>query len=434
MPILNFTTSESLVRTRVLTYSLPNLNSVNSAKVNTGSVTITNISEDKVTIQVSGGSSTRSVQTGGTYVPSDTKYVTGQTSQNYNTGGYSGVLNSYIYSNDDIPADTKFVTNQASFNYNSGGYSGTLSQYLHSGSYTPASTQTETDSRTSSSDSFPATVVKNGVTLSKNGSVSSVLTGGSVTQADTKYIEGHTSSVYNVGGYVSNSLTQYLYSGQEGYTQTLTGNDFSSAAANYMWNGSSWIFTHWSNPPIFYDTVAVDGYELPFSHVIHKYPDAPSNPDGYVANVKVTGIFTAVYSKTITTQGNAVYRYRGSVTRPYSDTRTYVYTQNYSGTKTILESDTRVYRYEGNVIRPASSNIIYRYQGNVTRPATDTRTYDVYYQYVITFDYIDFVAPPVNVNGVYREVKEVFANVNGVERKVTNIYSNVNGVWKQHVK
>lgn len=226
MAILNFTTTETTSRTRTLTYTLPNLNSVNSVRVDIGSVSVLHIVGNQVTVQVSGGSISNTVQTGGSYTPSDSKTV---------TDIMSGRGTSWlpILGTPSIPS---FPSN---ISYNSGGYSGVLS-----------------------------------------------------------------SSISESGWYRS------------GVTTTT------------------------ENPT----TGAVTVHEL------------------YLND----------------------------------------YTAHYSGT--------------------------------VTRPASDTRTYAYYYQYTITFDYIDFVAPPVNINGVWREVKEVYTNVNGTWRKVTSIYGNVNGVWKHHMK
>jgi hypothetical protein len=143
MAIQSFTTTETTSRTRTMTYTLPNLKSISSIKVNTGNVTVTNINGEQVTVQISGGAYTRRVQTGGSYTPADTKFVTNQTSTNYNSGGYTGTLTQYVHSGIYTPADTKFVTNQTSRSYNSGGYTGTLTQYISH--YEPTiETKTET--------------------------------------------------------------------------------------------------------------------------------------------------------------------------------------------------------------------------------------------------------------------------------------------------
>lgn len=80
----------------------------------------------------------------GSYIPADTKFVTGQTSGNYNSEGYTGALSIYVHSGEYTPEDTKYVSGQTSSYYNSGGYTGTLSSYLYSGSYTPSDSKTVT--------------------------------------------------------------------------------------------------------------------------------------------------------------------------------------------------------------------------------------------------------------------------------------------------
>lgn len=76
MPIQSFTLSESTSRAQTQTITVPNLKSINSIRVNTGNVSITSVVGNVVTLSLSGGSSTRSVQTGGSYTPSDSKTAT----------------------------------------------------------------------------------------------------------------------------------------------------------------------------------------------------------------------------------------------------------------------------------------------------------------------------------------------------------------------
>jgi len=108
--IFNLPESTSRTQTHVLT--VPNLKEITSIKVDTGTVTIEKIEGDKVTIKVSGGSYSRREQTGGSYIPADSKYIDGI------TRGYA--------SESDIPS---------TISYNSDGYSGTL--YLGTGDYAP---------------------------------------------------------------------------------------------------------------------------------------------------------------------------------------------------------------------------------------------------------------------------------------------------------
>lgn len=118
MAILTRSTTESTSRTQTETFTIPGLTKLNGVTVNTGNIEIVDVDGDKVTISVFGGSYTRRVQTGGS--PSDSKHVTGQTSANYNSGGYSGTLTRYVYSGSYTPADSKSVNPE---------YSGSLSAY-----------------------------------------------------------------------------------------------------------------------------------------------------------------------------------------------------------------------------------------------------------------------------------------------------------------
>ncbi|MCR8987948.1 hypothetical protein NW801_23455 [Brevibacillus laterosporus] len=145
------------------TLTIPGLNSIKSVTVNTGTVSY-KVSGNTVTFTFGGGSYTRWVQSGGSYVPSENKVVTtSQTSSSnsfpssisYNSGGFSGTL-----SRDGSPTqrlvsgstgDSKSVSKSrsvssgkmnscpeaersaerslpSSISYNEGGYSGTLYQ------------------------------------------------------------------------------------------------------------------------------------------------------------------------------------------------------------------------------------------------------------------------------------------------------------------
>jgi hypothetical protein len=106
---------ESTSRTQTHSLTLPNLKSVDSVSVNTGNVSYS-LSGETVTFTFSNGAVSRTVQTGGTYTPADSKTVS--TSQTYSASGCS------------IP---KYPS---SIYYNSDGYSGTLSKSgTHSSGY-----------------------------------------------------------------------------------------------------------------------------------------------------------------------------------------------------------------------------------------------------------------------------------------------------------
>jgi hypothetical protein len=87
----------------------------------------------------------------GYYDPAASKYVSGQSSSNYNDGTYSGTLSSYVSGQSWVSADSFYATDSrsqsgycatdpncgpsnipGSVSYNSGGYSGTLSQTSYS--------------------------------------------------------------------------------------------------------------------------------------------------------------------------------------------------------------------------------------------------------------------------------------------------------------
>lgn len=91
-------TAESTSQTQTQTFTIPDMTSLVGVTSNTGAVEVVSASGNQVTVRTSGGASTRTVQTGGTYIPGDSKQVSvpgsgsiGQT-MSYNQGGYSGTL------------------------------------------------------------------------------------------------------------------------------------------------------------------------------------------------------------------------------------------------------------------------------------------------------------------------------------------------------
>ncbi|USK62330.1 hypothetical protein [Peribacillus asahii] len=80
----------------------------------------------------------------------DTKFVTGQLSANYEDAeGYKGTLSPYVYGTVDGKTETKYVTNQTSASYqDSEGYKGALNPYVASGYFTPSAYKTVTEYRT----------------------------------------------------------------------------------------------------------------------------------------------------------------------------------------------------------------------------------------------------------------------------------------------
>ncbi|WP_221176065.1 Ig-like domain-containing protein [Brevibacillus nitrificans] len=124
---------ESTSRNQTQTWVIPNLKSVSSVTVNAGNVTYS-AAGDAITFNLSNGAVSRSVQTGGSYTPADTKYIS----------SYGGGTASSIDELSRLPT-TVF--------YNSGGYSGTLSLSLREGSgysyyYSGNVTRPASDTRT----------------------------------------------------------------------------------------------------------------------------------------------------------------------------------------------------------------------------------------------------------------------------------------------
>ena len=214
----------------------------------------------------------------GVYTPSDTKFVTGQTSSNYSSGGYTGTLSLYVHSGSYTPADTKFVSGQTSSYYNSGGYTGSLSSYLYSGSYTPA-------------DSFVADVTfYDGWSTWDMEYTSKGWTNRGTTKSDM----GNT-YFYNSGGY-SGTLTRY------------TEGVYDSTVPHY---------NDLPNPKIG-DRYAYTRYWY------YSLKGTVTRPASDTRVYRYQGNVTRPASDT------RVYRYEGNVTRPASDTR--IWQQDYSGT------------------------------------------------------------------------------------------------------
>ncbi|MBO0587627.1 hypothetical protein I2484_10040, partial [Sporosarcina sp. E16_8] len=105
-------TSESIVSTQIETFTIPGLKKLNGAKADTGNVEIVSVDGEKVTVKTSGGNPSGQKQTGGSYIPEETKFVTGQPSSSYNVDGYKGNLQMYLYSTNNIPGPSKVLVNQ----------------------------------------------------------------------------------------------------------------------------------------------------------------------------------------------------------------------------------------------------------------------------------------------------------------------------------
>lgn len=130
-----FNLPESTSRTQTHKVTIDKLVSITKITVGTGNVTIQSVNGTEVIIQVSSGSYSRRVQTGGSYTPAYSKQISG-----YNSG--SGTL---------AQAQAK----PTSISYSSGGYSGTLrlNTNWHGGdsyswSYSGTVSRPESDTRT----------------------------------------------------------------------------------------------------------------------------------------------------------------------------------------------------------------------------------------------------------------------------------------------
>lgn len=112
------TTPESIQANKEYTYSIPGLKTFKGVTSNTGNVEIIRIDGENITVKVSNGSVVRTVQTGGTYIPSDTKFVTEQKTLEYNKDGYKGTLQLY----DKLPPSTKKIVDYEQPLYGKIGY------------------------------------------------------------------------------------------------------------------------------------------------------------------------------------------------------------------------------------------------------------------------------------------------------------------------
>lgn len=99
------TTAESLQANNEYTYTIPGLKSLVDVTSNTGTVEVVRVNGENVTVKLSKGAVARTIQTGGKYVPADTKFVTEQKRASYNLNGYKGTLQLY----ERIPAASKKI-------------------------------------------------------------------------------------------------------------------------------------------------------------------------------------------------------------------------------------------------------------------------------------------------------------------------------------
>lgn len=101
-------TSEALNAENEYTFVIPGLKKLQDVTSDTGAVEIVRIDGENITVKVSDGAVIRTVQTGGKYIPSDTKFVTEEKTHDYNKDGYKGTLQLY----DKIPSSSKKVVDE----------------------------------------------------------------------------------------------------------------------------------------------------------------------------------------------------------------------------------------------------------------------------------------------------------------------------------
>lgn len=112
------TTPESLNANGEYTIRIPGLNNLLRVTSNTGDAEIVRVNGEEVTVKVSKGNISKKVQTGGEYIPADTKFVTEQKALDYNKDGYRGTLQLY----DKIPASSKKIVDYEQPLYGKMGY------------------------------------------------------------------------------------------------------------------------------------------------------------------------------------------------------------------------------------------------------------------------------------------------------------------------
>lgn len=108
-----FNFPESYSRTQNHSVQLPSLLDIDNASVNTGSVSVVEVSGESVEVRVTGGSYSRKVLVSGSYTPSDSKQASTTRSGEQVRDKDTGVI-------------TRNDTPPSSVYYSSGGYSGTL--------------------------------------------------------------------------------------------------------------------------------------------------------------------------------------------------------------------------------------------------------------------------------------------------------------------
>jgi len=366
---VNFSESTSQSQSQVI--AIPNLNSVTSSSVNTGSVN-TSVSGNNVTVNCSLGSPTRNVWDSYKYSSYVSNYLTGSSSSFASTNSYGP---------------------------DGSGYSGTLSEngssYVISGTYTAGDSYTQASSSSSYSNSFASSVYYNSGgysgTLYKSGGVTSntVQTGGTYIPNDSQYIAYY----YAFNTVWSNGTSSSVA------PSSLTLTNFALSSAGY--SGYEGVYNGTVNFIEYTSQAAVSNAIL----------------TNYTGNLMVTGL------------------YNGWMYRTAVDTRTYTttYTQIYSGTVYKSAVDTRTWRqdyigwaYQGGYTNYYAYTAILNYLVGSTTTASVTITYPgdaTIKQYSLDGSTWNTYTVPVTVNlnaTVYSRCYDVAGNMSSIASKVAN--------------
>ncbi|KNZ42416.1 InlB B-repeat-containing protein [Acetobacterium bakii] len=269
--------SSNAIQTHELT--LNNSYDFHSIASDQGNITVINVGDNQIKVELSGGTSHRTGLISGSYNTTSKGKTETRTSQGSNTTPSS------IY-------------------YNSNGYTGTLYKQTTTtndvqtgGSYVPDDNKTKTETRTSQgSNTTPSSIYYNsngytGTLYKQTTTTNNVQTGGSYVSDDTKYVTHHHEQP--IEGYPYPAAKIGYNSG--GYMGTISMTSISSRKGNYY----------------------------------VEYGGMATKP-GYDTRTYRTD-YTATYSGTITKPGYDTRTYRTD------------YTSTYSGTITKFISDTRVY-------------------------------------------------------------------------------------------
>lgn len=208
---------------------------------------------------------------------------------------------------------------------------------------------------------YTGTIVGQGVTTS------TVVTGGSYTPPDTKWVSALSAS-YSTSAAVPST---YNYN-SDGYVGTLTGQGVTQTLVSGSTGPSDTIAVTYQTPTIYCTNYFVSDLMSYPAYSTYNY-----NVDGYVGTLPVTGYSQWQYNQFIngTMYQIAGYlKYAGNVTRPAFDTRVWSYQQSYQGNATKPAVDTRTYgtQYSQN------------YSGEVYAGG-----YDNLYSYTLTIGYYD---------------------------------------------